>query len=117
VEGEDDVLAGGEDRVVVGVAEPVRVLGGGLELHQVDDVDDADLQLGEMLAEDRDGGQDLQGGGVTAAGHHDIRLFALVVAGPGRRRAHARATPDVTNLAAVPDRPGIRHPGLRLPAR
>ena len=36
---------------------------------------------------------------------------------PGRRRAHARAAPGVTHLAAVPGLPGIRDPGVRLPAR
>jgi len=35
---------------------------------------------------------------------------------PGRRRAHARATPGVTNLAAVPGLPGVRDPGVRFPA-
>jgi putative transposase len=38
-------------------------------------------------------------------------------AGPGPSRAHARATPGVSDLAAVPGRPGIRHPGVRLRAR
>ena len=32
------------------------------------------------------------------------------------RRAHARTAPDVTHLAAVPGLPGIRDPGVRLPA-
>ena len=85
-------LSRGEQRVVVGVAEPVRVLGGGLQFHQVDDVDHADLQLGQVLAEDRDGAQDLQGRGVSAAGHDDVGLGALVVAGP---------VPDADPLGAV----------------
>src|SRR5580704_4194693 len=38
-------------------------------------------------------------------------------AGPGRSRAHARATPGIPDLAAVPGRPGIRDPGARLRAR
>src|ERR1017187_5543057 len=37
-------------------------------------------------------------------------------ADPGRSRAQARTAPGVTDLAAVPGRPGLRHPGLRLPA-
>ena len=36
---------------------------------------------------------------------------------PGRGRAHARTPPGVTDLAAVPGLPGIRDPGVRLPAR
>jgi hypothetical protein len=35
----------------------------------------------------------------------------------GRSRAHARTTPGVTHLEAVPGRPGSRDPGVRLPAR
>ena len=35
-----------------------------------------------MLAQDRNGGQDLQRGRVSAAGHHHVRLAALIVAGP-----------------------------------
>jgi hypothetical protein len=36
---------------------------------------------------------------------------------PGRRRTHARTTPGLTDLAAVPDLPGARHLVVRLPAR
>ena len=35
---------------------------------------------------------------------------------PGRSRAHALTTPGVTDLAAVPGLPGVRDPGVRLPA-
>src|SRR5438046_3860055 len=38
-------------------------------------------------------------------------------AAPGRRRAQARAAPGVTDLAAVPGHPGLRHSRVRLPAR
>ena len=38
-------------------------------------------------------------------------------ADPGRGRAHTRATPGVTDLAAVPGLPGIGDPVVRLPAR
>ena len=62
--------------------QAVRVLGLRLELHQVDDVDDADLQLRQVLAQDRDRGQRLQRRHVAGAGHDDVRLRAPVVAGP-----------------------------------
>ena len=52
VVGEDDRLVLGEERVEVVVAQAVRVLGWRLEPHQVDDVDHADLQLREVLAQD-----------------------------------------------------------------
>ena len=38
-------------------------------------------------------------------------------ADPGRRRPRTRATAGVPDLAAVPGRPGARHPCLRLPSR
>ena len=95
VEAEDDVLVLGEQRVVVGVAQPVGVLGAGLQLHQVDDIDHPHLQLRQVLAQDRGGGQDLQRGRVPATGHDDVRLGSLVVAGP---------VPDADPLGAVHDR-------------
>ena len=48
VVGEDHRPVGGEQRVELAVGQPVRVLGVGLQPHQVDDVDDADLQLGQI---------------------------------------------------------------------
>jgi len=36
---------------------------------------------------------------------------------PGRRRTRASAAPGVADVTAVPGRPGVRHPGLRFPAR
>ena len=55
-------LSRGEEHVVVLVGEAVGVLGVGLELHQVHHVDHPHLQLGQVAAEDGDGGQGLQGG-------------------------------------------------------
>ena len=66
-----------------------------LQLHQVDDVDHPDLQIGQMLAKDRDGRQNLERRRVAAAGHHDVRLAALVVAGP---------LPDADAFRAMHDR-------------
>ena len=82
VEGEDDRLVGREQRVEVVIGEPVRMLARGLQLHQIDDVDDADLQLGRVLAQEVDGGERFERRHVAAAGHDDIGLAALVVAGP-----------------------------------
>ena len=36
---------------------------------------------------------------------------------PGRRRARPRAAAGVGDMAAVPEGPGVRHPGVRLHAR
>ena len=40
------------------------------------------FRLGQVLAEDRNGGQRLQRGDVAATRHHHVRLAALIVAGP-----------------------------------
>ncbi len=53
VVGEHDRLRVGEERVELGVRESVRMLVVRLEAHQVDHVDDAHLQLGKVLAQDR----------------------------------------------------------------
>ena len=66
----------------------------GSQLHQIDDVDHPDLQVGQMLAKDRNGGQRLQRGDVAAARHHHVRLAALIVAGP---------LPDADPLRAMRD--------------
>ena len=52
------------------------------QLHQVHDIDDADFQIGQMLAQDGDGGERLQRGHVATAGHDDIGFGAGVAAGP-----------------------------------
>ena len=56
VEIEDDRPILGEERVVSGLAQSVRMLRAGLELHQVDDVDHPNLQIGQMFAQDGYGG-------------------------------------------------------------
>ncbi len=53
-----------------------------LQLHQVHDVDDADLQIRSVLPEEIDGGERLQRRDIAAAGHHHVGLAASVVAGP-----------------------------------
>src|SRR5690606_20491013 len=56
--------------------------------------DEADLQVGEMFPQQGGGGQGLLGGDVTTAGHHQVGLRPLVVAGP---------VPDADALGAVDD--------------
>ena len=80
--GEHHRLVGREERVELRIGETVRVLARGLKAHQVDDVHDAYLQLGQLLAQDRDGGQRLERRHVARARHHDVRLAALVVRRP-----------------------------------
>ncbi|MPM37374.1 hypothetical protein SDC9_83985 [bioreactor metagenome] len=92
VEGEDDGLILGEQGIVIHVGEAVGVLGVGLELHEVHHVDDTEPKLRQVLAQDGNRGQGLQGGAVSAAGQHCVRLLRLVVGGP---------LPDADALGAV----------------
>jgi hypothetical protein len=71
-----------EEGVVVSVRESVRVFRAGLQSHEVDDVDDPDLQLGQVLAQYRDRAEDLKRRGVPGARHHNIGFTILVIAGP-----------------------------------
>jgi hypothetical protein len=48
IEGEEAMRALGEEFVEVRVAQPARVLGVGLQLHEIDGVDHPDLQLGQI---------------------------------------------------------------------
>ena len=57
VEREDDRLVLCEEGVEILVAQAVRVFARRLEFHQVHDVDDADFQLREVLAEQIHGRQ------------------------------------------------------------
>ena len=93
VVGEDDRPVGREERVEVAVGEAVRVLGVGLQPHQVDDVDDAHLQVGQLAAQDVDGGERLERRDVAAAGHDHVRV-AVVVRGPLPDAEPARAVQD-----------------------
>ena len=51
-----------------------------LQAHQVDDVDDADREVGQVLAQERRGGERLERRDVAGAGEHDVGLRAVVVA-------------------------------------
>ena len=66
----------------------------GLQRHQIDDVDHADLEIREVLAQKIHGGERLQRGDVAGAGHHHVRLAACVV---------ARPVPDADARGAVLD--------------
>src|SRR5271166_4847269 len=53
---EDDGLVDGEERVEITIRKPVRMFGGGHQTEKINDVDEANLEVGETLLEDRDGG-------------------------------------------------------------
>ena len=94
VVGEDDRPVGREERVELAVGQPVGMLRLRLEAHEVDDVDDPDLQVGQVLAQDVHRGQRLERRDVAGAGHDDVRLDALVVAGEVPDADAARAVQD-----------------------
>src|SRR5262245_48705113 len=79
---EDDRFIFGEERVEVGITESVRMFGAGLQGHDVDDVDDADFQLRTMLSQHLDCGECFESWDIASAGHDDIWLVAIVIAGP-----------------------------------
>ncbi len=60
----------------------MRVFVAGHEPGHVDDVDDADGEVGQVAAQQLGGGQDLLGGDVTGAGEDDVRFAAVLGAGP-----------------------------------
>jgi len=62
VKGEDDWLVPREQLVEIRVAQSVRVFALGLQPHEVNDVDDADFQFGQMLAQEGNSGERLHCG-------------------------------------------------------
>ena len=78
-------LSVGEEAVEVAVGQAVRVLGGRRELEEIHDVDEADLQVREVLAQQHDGGQRFLGRDVAGAGHHDVGLARLRRCSPCRQ--------------------------------
>src|SRR6476661_6044103 len=95
VVGEDDGAVRGEERVELRVGEPVRMLALRLQAHQVDDVHDPDLELGQVLAEERGRGERLERRDVAAAREDDVGIVVAV----GRR-----PLPDAEAAGAVHDR-------------
>ncbi len=60
----------------------MRVLRLGLKLHEVNDVNHPDFELGQMLAHYRNGGERLKRGHIASTGHHNIRFGILIAARP-----------------------------------
>src|ERR1051326_6188101 len=82
VEREHDRLVFGKKRVELPVAQAVGMFSARLQLHQVDDINHATLELREMGREDRNRGETSQGGYTPAAAHRNIRLGVSAGAGP-----------------------------------
>ena len=83
VEGKDDGLAAGEERIEALLVQAVRMIVGILQCHQIDDVDEAHAHLGHPVAQEVRRGQRLHGRHVAGAGEDHIGLHAVaVIAGP-----------------------------------
>ncbi|GCB44069.1 hypothetical protein SNL152K_1354 [Streptomyces sp. NL15-2K] len=93
VVGEDHRLVGGEQGVMLRVGHAMRVLLGGQQPRQVDDVDDSHGQLRQVAAQQLGGGQDLLGRDVARSGQHHVRLPVAVLV--------ARPVPDAGAAGAV----------------
>ena len=65
-----------------------------MQLEQVHHIDEANLQVREILAQHGRCGQGFLGGDIPGGRHHHIRLRPLIVAGP---------VPDTEALGAVSD--------------
>src|SRR5664280_1096194 len=94
VVGEDHRATRREQGVELLVGEAVRVLAVGLQAHQVDDVEDPHLQVGQLSSEDRGGRDRLERRHVARARHHHVGLGAFVAARPVPHADPARAVGD-----------------------
>src|SRR5689334_15749999 len=70
------------------------MFGFGHQAEEIDDVDEANLQVGAVLAQNGGGGEGFRGGNIASAGDDDIGLGAGIGGGP---------VPDADALRAVPD--------------
>ena len=76
-----------------------------LQAHQVDDVDDAHAQLGELLAQHAHGGERLERRDVAGAGHDDVGIALARRGGPvpdaeSARRSGRTASSIVSHVGA-----------------
>ena len=92
---EGDRSIGREQRVELRIGEPVRMLALRLEAHQVDDVDDPDLEVGKPVAKKPSRRERLERRDVATACEDDVRLFVAVI---------RRPLPDADAAGAVHDR-------------
>lgn len=94
VEVENNRLVIGKDGSVLSIGQTVRMVAIGLQLEQVDDIDEANLQLGKVLTKKGSSSKRFLRASVTATCHDDIRLFTCIVGGP---------RPNSKTLATVGD--------------
>ena len=109
VECEDNGPVSREDRLELGLGEPVGMLTPWLQRHEINNVDDPDLELWDCRSKQIDRCESLHGWHVAGAGHYDVRLTTSVVACP---------VPDADSRFAVANcRLDVEPLGLGLLAR
>jgi hypothetical protein len=82
VEGEDDRFVRGEQGVEFRIAQAVRMLGLRLQLHEIDNIDHPDLEVGQVLPQDGNGSERLERGHIPGASHDHVWLQVEFVTGP-----------------------------------
>ena len=82
VKGEDYRLISGEKRIKVLIGQPMRMFALRLKRHQINDVNNADLQLGKVPAENIHGRKRLQCRHLSGASHYNVRFGPLIGARP-----------------------------------
>ena len=92
VEGEDDRIIHGEQHLVLSIGQAVRMFPLRQQLHQVNHVDNANLEFGQLFPQDGYGSQRFERRRLAAARHNNVRLCALIV---------GRPLPDADALGAV----------------
>ena len=95
VEVEDDGPVVGEDCVVLGGCQAVRVIAIRHQLEQVDHIHESDLQFRQVFPQKCSGSQRLLSHDITARCHDEIRLDTCVVGSP---------LPDTETFATMSDR-------------
>ena len=82
MECKDDGLILGKQCVIIHIGQTVRMLIMRLQLHQVDYIDETDLDLRHIVTKDGNCCQRFLGRSITAASQYNIRLLTLIVACP-----------------------------------
>src|SRR5262249_43122478 len=82
VEVEDDRFVGSKQRVIVRIRQSVRMVLTGLKLEEIHDIDESDLNIWKLLAQQEGRGKGLLRRYVAGGCHYEVRLDSLVVADP-----------------------------------
>jgi hypothetical protein len=92
MEVKDDRLVGRKQRIEVGIRQAMWMFCAGLQLEQVNHVDESDLQVRKPFSEQRCGCQCFLGGDVARGSKNNIGFLAFIITGP---------IPDTDTLCAV----------------